>query len=111
MVTTGGAIEEDLMKVFRPHYMGDFKLSGRALRKQVRTELFMDVCGLCVCIVRLLCVCCVLCVCVVVRGIHISISSLPYLSHMHTNTSLTKGLNRIDTHIIHHTSYITHHTS
>eukprot|EP00469_Lotharella_globosa_P008337 CAMPEP_0167781766 /NCGR_PEP_ID=MMETSP0111_2-20121227/6119_1 /TAXON_ID=91324 /ORGANISM="Lotharella globosa, Strain CCCM811" /LENGTH=425 /DNA_ID=CAMNT_0007672473 /DNA_START=12 /DNA_END=1289 /DNA_ORIENTATION=+ len=32
VVTTGGAIEEDIMKCYNPHYMGDFKLSGRELR-------------------------------------------------------------------------------
>eukprot|EP00466_Bigelowiella_natans_P010202 jgi/Bigna1/57382/fgenesh1_pm.12_\ len=32
VVTTGGAIEEDIMKCFFPHYMGDFKLRGKDLR-------------------------------------------------------------------------------
>ena len=27
-VTTGGGIEEDIMKCFNPHYMGDFSLKG-----------------------------------------------------------------------------------
>jgi len=31
-VTTGGGIEEDIMKCFQPHYMGDFGLRGRPLR-------------------------------------------------------------------------------
>lgn len=34
IVTTAGGIEEDLMKCFQPTYMGDFKLSGRELRKK-----------------------------------------------------------------------------
>jgi deoxyhypusine synthase len=34
IVTTGGGIEEDIIKCFRPTYMGDFKLSGRELRKK-----------------------------------------------------------------------------
>jgi deoxyhypusine synthase len=34
IVTTAGAIEEDLIKCFQPTYMGDFRLSGRELRKQ-----------------------------------------------------------------------------
>ncbi|GAB5367277.1 hypothetical protein AAMO2058_001216400 [Amorphochlora amoebiformis] len=33
-VTTGGAIEEDIMKCFHPHYMGDFRLKGRDLREK-----------------------------------------------------------------------------
>eukprot|EP00750_Incisomonas_marina_P028082 INCI638.1.p1 GENE.INCI638.1~~INCI638.1.p1 ORF type:complete len:441 (-),score=100.69 INCI638.1:728-2050(-) len=33
-VTTGGGIEEDIMKCFNPHYMGDFALKGRELRKK-----------------------------------------------------------------------------
>jgi len=33
IVTTCGGIEEDFMKVFNPHYMGDFKLNGSNLRK------------------------------------------------------------------------------
>jgi deoxyhypusine synthase len=32
IVTTAGGIEEDLIKCFRPTYMGDFKLNGRDLR-------------------------------------------------------------------------------
>lgn len=32
LVTTGGAIEEDLMKCLAPHYMGDFALKGAELR-------------------------------------------------------------------------------
>ena len=32
MVTTCGAIEEDLMKVIRPHYLGKFNLKGKELR-------------------------------------------------------------------------------
>lgn len=34
IVTTAGGIEEDIMKCITPTYLGDFKLSGRALRKQ-----------------------------------------------------------------------------
>jgi deoxyhypusine synthase len=34
LVTTAGGIEEDIIKCFRPTYMGDFRLSGRELRKQ-----------------------------------------------------------------------------
>lgn len=34
LVTTAGGIEEDLIKCFKPTYMGDFKLSGRELRKK-----------------------------------------------------------------------------
>lgn len=34
IVTTAGGIEEDLIKCFEPTYMGDFKLSGRELRKK-----------------------------------------------------------------------------
>ena len=34
VVTTAGGIEEDLIKCFQPTYMGDFKLSGRELRKK-----------------------------------------------------------------------------
>ena len=34
IVTTAGAIEEDLIKCFQPTYMGDFRLSGRELRKK-----------------------------------------------------------------------------
>ena len=34
IVTTGGGIEEDIMKCFQPTYMGDFKLNGRELRKK-----------------------------------------------------------------------------
>ena len=32
IVTTGGAIEEDIMKLFAPHYMGSFELKGKDLR-------------------------------------------------------------------------------
>jgi len=32
IVTTGGGIEEDIMKCYNPHYMGDFELNGRELR-------------------------------------------------------------------------------
>ena len=32
LVTTGGGIEEDLMKCLAPHKMGDFRLSGKELR-------------------------------------------------------------------------------
>ncbi|CAE7884840.1 dhps, partial [Symbiodinium sp. KB8] len=32
IVTTGGGIEEDFMKCFRPHYLGDFELKGSELR-------------------------------------------------------------------------------
>lgn len=34
IVTTAGGIEEDIIKCFQPTYMGDFKLSGRDLRKK-----------------------------------------------------------------------------
>jgi deoxyhypusine synthase len=34
IVTTAGGIEEDLIKCFEPTFMGDFKLSGRELRKK-----------------------------------------------------------------------------
>ena len=34
LVTTAGGIEEDIIKCFEPTYMGDFKLSGRELRKK-----------------------------------------------------------------------------
>jgi len=34
IVSTAGGIEEDLIKCFEPTYMGDFKLSGRELRKK-----------------------------------------------------------------------------
>ena len=33
IVTTAGGIEEDFMKCLAPHYMGDFKLRGKDLRK------------------------------------------------------------------------------
>jgi deoxyhypusine synthase len=33
VVTTAGAVEEDIMKCKTPHYIGDFHLSGRVLRK------------------------------------------------------------------------------
>ena len=34
LVTTGGGIEEDIIKCMEPTYMGDFKLNGRELRKK-----------------------------------------------------------------------------
>lgn len=34
VVTTGGGIEEDIMKCFNPHFMGDFKLRGKDLREK-----------------------------------------------------------------------------
>ncbi len=34
IVTTAGGVEEDLMKCIAPHYMGDFSLKGRDLRKR-----------------------------------------------------------------------------
>ena len=34
LVTTGGGIEEDLMKCLAPHYMGDFELKGSELRSK-----------------------------------------------------------------------------
>lgn len=34
IVTTTGGIEEDIMKCMAPSYMGDFELSGKALRKE-----------------------------------------------------------------------------
>lgn len=33
LVTTAGAVEEDIMKCLAPHYMGDFHLKGSDLRK------------------------------------------------------------------------------
>ena len=34
IVTTCGGIEEDFMKLFANHYMGDFNLEGKKLREQ-----------------------------------------------------------------------------
>uniref|UniRef100_A0A7S1CWZ8 deoxyhypusine synthase n=1 Tax=Cyclophora tenuis TaxID=216820 RepID=A0A7S1CWZ8_CYCTE len=34
LITTAGGIEEDIIKCFEPTFMGDFKLSGRELRKK-----------------------------------------------------------------------------
>ena len=34
IVSTAGGVEEDLVKCFQPTFMGDFKLSGRELRKK-----------------------------------------------------------------------------
>jgi deoxyhypusine synthase len=34
IVTTAGGIEEDIIKCFQPTFIGDFKLSGRELRKK-----------------------------------------------------------------------------
>lgn len=34
IVTTAGGIEEDIMKCFKPTFMGDFALNGRELRKK-----------------------------------------------------------------------------
>jgi deoxyhypusine synthase len=34
IVTSAGAVEEDIMKCLRPHYMGDFNLPGPELRKK-----------------------------------------------------------------------------
>uniref|UniRef100_A0A7S2Y5I0 deoxyhypusine synthase n=2 Tax=Entomoneis paludosa TaxID=265537 RepID=A0A7S2Y5I0_9STRA len=34
VVTTAGGIEEDIIKCFQPTFMGDFKLSGKELRKK-----------------------------------------------------------------------------
>jgi deoxyhypusine synthase len=34
IISTAGGIEEDLVKCFQPTYLGDFKLSGRELRKK-----------------------------------------------------------------------------
>ena len=34
IVSTGGGVEEDLIKCMEPTYMGDFKLNGRELRKK-----------------------------------------------------------------------------
>ena len=34
VVTTAGGVEEDIIKCFEHTYMGDFKLSGRELRKK-----------------------------------------------------------------------------
>ena len=34
IITTGGGIEEDLIKCFQPTFMGDFKLNGKELRKK-----------------------------------------------------------------------------
>ena len=35
-VSTAGGIEEDFIKVLGPTYLGDFQLSGKELRGQVR---------------------------------------------------------------------------
>ena len=34
LVTTTGGVEEDFMKCFAPHFVGDFKLKGSDLRVQ-----------------------------------------------------------------------------
>ncbi|MES1920350.1 hypothetical protein MHBO_002028, partial [Bonamia ostreae] len=34
IVTTGGGIEEDLIKCLAPHYIGDFNLDGKKLREK-----------------------------------------------------------------------------
>jgi len=34
IVSTGGGVEEDIIKCIEPTFMGDFKLSGKALRKK-----------------------------------------------------------------------------
>jgi deoxyhypusine synthase len=34
LITTAGGVEEDIIKCFRPTYMGDFKLSGKELRQK-----------------------------------------------------------------------------
>lgn len=34
LVSTGGGVEEDIIKCMEPTYMGDFKLNGRELRKK-----------------------------------------------------------------------------
>ena len=34
LVTTAGGVEEDIIKCFQPTFLGDFKLSGRELRKK-----------------------------------------------------------------------------
>ena len=34
IVTTAGAVEEDIMKCFAPHCLGDFSLKGKELRKR-----------------------------------------------------------------------------
>jgi deoxyhypusine synthase len=34
IVTTCGGIEEDFMKLFADHYMGDYELEGKKLREQ-----------------------------------------------------------------------------
>jgi deoxyhypusine synthase len=34
IVTTTGGIEEDFMKLFAHHYIGDFSLDGKTLRDQ-----------------------------------------------------------------------------
>jgi len=34
LITTAGGIEEDIIKCFQPTFLGDFKLSGRELRKK-----------------------------------------------------------------------------
>mmetsp|Transcript_5589 Transcript_5589/g.9607 ORF Transcript_5589/g.9607 Transcript_5589/m.9607 type:complete len:86 (-) Transcript_5589:616-873(-) len=34
IVTTTGGVEEDIMKLFAHHYIGDYSLQGESLRKQ-----------------------------------------------------------------------------
>lgn len=34
IVTTCGGVEEDIMKILAPHYIGDFALDGKSLRAQ-----------------------------------------------------------------------------
>ena len=34
IVTTCGGVEEDIMKILAPHYIGDFALDGKGLRAQ-----------------------------------------------------------------------------
>ena len=39
LITTCGGIEEDIMKVLHPHYMGSFHLDGRALRRKGQNRI------------------------------------------------------------------------
>lgn len=39
LITTCGGVEEDVMKVLHPHYMGSFHLDGRALRRKGQNRI------------------------------------------------------------------------
>ena len=39
LITTCGGIEEDIMKCLHPHYMGDFHLDGRTLRRKGQNRI------------------------------------------------------------------------